>query len=102
MRRRTVGQALAQPHKTETFKLSTIPPSSTCIVCADLQNLRLAEHRRTRRESMTTGLPGPPPPSSLPALRQAIIGRLLVRLMPPVRCPRCRRRFQAVPPTSTA
>ncbi len=25
MRRRTVGQALAQPHKTETFKLSTDP-----------------------------------------------------------------------------
>ena len=40
------------------------------------------------------GLPGPSPSPSLPAVRQAIIGRLFATLIPPVRCPHCRCRFR--------
>lgn len=42
---------------------------------------------------MTTRLPSPPPSPSLPAVRQAILGRLFAKLVPPVLCPHCRRRF---------
>lgn len=63
----------------------------TCIACVYLQHPRLAEHRRTGREKMTTRFPGLPSPS-LPAVRQAIAGRLFISLVPPVRCPLCHRR----------
>lgn len=69
----------------------------TCIACAYLQNLRLAEHRRTGRVKMTTPLPEPPPSPSLPALRQVIIGRLFASFIPPVLCPDCRRRVRLPP-----
>ena len=45
----------------------------------------------------TTGLPGPPLAPSLPAMRQAIIGRLFMRLVPPVQCPHCQRYFRPPP-----
>lgn len=59
----------------------------TCIACAYLQHLRLARPERAGRGEKVAGLRGPPPSPSLPAVRQAIVGRLLVALIPPVRCP---------------
>jgi hypothetical protein len=70
----------------------------TCIACASLQHLRLAEHRRASREEMPTLMPGPPPSPSLPTMRRAILDRLSNHLLAPVRCPHCRRRFLR-PPT---
>lgn len=43
---------------------------------------------------MTARLPGPPPPPSLPAVRQAILGQLFAALIPPVRCPHCQSCFR--------
>lgn len=59
-----------------------------CIACASLSpNERIGG-------KTVAGLPGPPPSPSLPAVRQAIIGRLFVGLIPPMRGPHCRRRFR--------
>ena len=66
----------------------------TCIACAYLQHLRLAQSDRTDGGKTRAGLPGPLPSPSLPAVRQAIIGRLFVGLIPPVRCPHCRYHFR--------
>lgn len=52
----------------------------TCIASAYLQNLHLAEYRRTGRRRMTTRFAGPPPSPSLPAMRQASIRYLLASL----------------------
>ena len=66
----------------------------SCIAHAYLRHLRLAGPRRTGPGEMRPHVPGPPPSPSLPAVRRAIMGRLFVHLTTPIRCPRCRRRFQ--------
>lgn len=66
----------------------------TCIACAYLQHLRLAEHRRTGRGKNKASPSGPLLSPSLPAVRRAIIGRLFAKLIPPVLFPHCRRRFR--------
>jgi hypothetical protein len=64
------------------------------IACAYLQHLRLAEHHQMGRKKTPTRLPGPPPAPSLPAVRQAFIGKLFERLVPPFCCPHCQKRFR--------
>ncbi len=70
----------------------------TCVAFAYLQHLRLAEAPPDEAGGkISTHVPGPPPSPSLPAVRQAIIGRLFMHLVPPVRCPHCRRQFRLSP-----
>jgi SRSO17 transposase len=64
----------------------------TCITCAYLEHL--AEPDRTDCGEKGAGPPGSPPSPSLPVVRQAIISRLFVAIIPPVRCPYCRHRFR--------
>ncbi len=69
----------------------------TCIACAYLQHLRLAGHRRTGRGKHADPASGATPSPSLPAVRQAIMTRLLACLAPPMQCPHCRHCFQLPP-----
>lgn len=69
--------------------------------CADgMDRLRLSPAPAPRRTSSDgakktpTRLPGPPPAPSLPAVRQAFIGKLFKRFVPPFCCPHCQKRFR--------
>lgn len=65
-----------------------------CIACAFLQHLSLAGQTRTGSGKIKPHVPGPPPSPSLPAIRQAVMARLLAHLGPPIQCPCCQHRFQ--------
>ena len=82
---RSEGRSWTGPHRHALM---------ACVAFAHLQHLRLAGHPRSGPGETPRRLPGPPPSPGLPAARRAIVRRPLAHLAPPVRCPRCRRKFK--------